>query len=113
VLTDTVEPLLPPPDTAWTHADPVGVNVYVSEPPAWVIVSVSMPEAQASLKLPPLPTVEADKAWEEIRENDPPVVFESVTATLVAFTWSASATEPVAIVSAMTGEVRDIVSAEL
>jgi hypothetical protein len=36
----------------------------------------------------------------------PPVVFEIVTATLVAFTVMASATEPDAIVSVVAGEVR-------
>jgi hypothetical protein len=39
----------------------------------------------------------------------PPVVAESVTATLVAFTWSASAKEPLAIVKVVAGAVSEIV----
>lgn len=41
----------------------------------------------------------------------PPVVFERLTATLVAFTRSESATEPVATVSVVDGEVSEIVPA--
>ena len=39
----------------------------------------------------------------------PPVVCESVTSALVAFTVSASATEPDVIVSVVVGEVREII----
>jgi hypothetical protein len=39
----------------------------------------------------------------------PPVVFDRVITTLVAFTWSASAIEPDAIVSVVAGEEREII----
>ena len=44
------------------QAVPVGMSVYVSDPLAWVIVSVSMPDEQVWLRLPPLPKVEEDSA---------------------------------------------------
>jgi hypothetical protein len=67
---------------------------------------------QEVVTVPPGLDVATDKSYDgEIRVKVPPVDDESVTATLVAFTCSASAAEPVAIVRVVAGEIIEIDSA--
>ena len=63
--------------------------------------------------VPPGLDVATDKSYDgEIRVKVPPVDDESVTATLVAFTCSTSAADPVAIVRVVAGETIEIDSAD-
>src|SRR5450759_1952405 len=79
---------------------PLGVTVYTVDPVLWDKVAVSTPPLQDMAKLPPPLDVATDRSYEgESMMKVPPVVCERVTNTLVALTWRASATEPVAIVS--------------
>jgi hypothetical protein len=102
----TLPPPAPPPDVGWEHAEPVGVSVYASDPLVCVIVSVSVPDEQTWLRLPPLPTVEEDSAWGEVSVKVPSVEVESVTETLVAFTTRLSASEPAWMMRVICGEER-------
>jgi hypothetical protein len=73
-----------------------------------------MPCVHEVATVPPGLDVATDKSYDgEIRVKVPPVDDESVTATLVAFTCKTSATEPVAIVSTVAGELRETISAVL
>lgn len=116
-MTTEPPPPKPPPDPPppelleLVRADPVGVKVYVSELLGWVIVSLSMPEEQGCASVPPLPIVELESACGEMSVKGPPVEDERVTRTLVAFTSRKSATDPVAIVSVVEGEVIEMDSA--
>src|ERR1019366_1075079 len=84
---------------------PLGVTVYTVDPVLWDKAAVSMPPLQEWATLPPPLDVATERSYEgESRVKLPPVVCESVTRTLVAFTWRTSAKEPVAIVSVVAGD---------
>ncbi len=66
---------------------------------------LATPEVQPTVTVPPLELVAIERPSKgEISVKIPPVELESVTATLVAFTVRASATEPVAMVKETAGE---------
>ena len=89
-----------------------GVTVYTVDPVVWDSVAVSMPPLQDTFAIPPALEVATERSYEgDKRVKLPPVVCESVTNTLVAFTVRASAAELVAIVSVVGYEESVIDSA--
>lgn len=88
--------------------------MYVVWPAAWEMIALATPEVQESVSAPPTLELAIVRSYDgEISVKLPPVELDRVTMTFVAFTWRASATEPVAIVKVVAGELRDMVSAVL
>lgn len=93
---------------------PFGIIVYTADPVAWEMVVLVIPDMhEEETAPPPLDEATARSYKGESKVNTPPVELDKVTITLVALTCSRSATDPVAIVSVVVGEVSEILSAVL
>jgi hypothetical protein len=78
----------------------------------WERVTLAVPDVQESAAVPPELLDAIVRSYvADVSVKFPPVELDSVTITLVAFTWSASATEPAKIVNVVAGELRETVSA--
>jgi hypothetical protein len=104
----------PPPPEGVVHWDAVGVMVYVAWPVDCEIATLATPELHDSDATPPPLDVAMVRSYDgDVSVNGPPVEDESVIATLVAFTVSASATDPAAMAKVVAGDERLMVAAAL
>ena len=95
------------------HCDAVGVIVYTIDPVLWDIVVLAVPAVQLCDTVPPLELVATERPYDgDVSVKVPPVEFERVTATLVAFTVNRSATEPLTVVRVVEGDDSGIFTEE-
>jgi hypothetical protein len=82
------------------------------EPVVWEIAALSTPDEHEMLTVPPPLEVATARSYEgESSVKLPPVELERVARMLDVAACSASATEPVAMVSVVVGERREVFSA--
>jgi hypothetical protein len=89
------------------HGKPVGMMVYTVDPVLCMMVVLATPDVQLVVTIPPPELVATERPIAaDVSEKLPPVVLDSVTATLVAFMVRPSAEEPTTMVNVLLGAER-------